>query len=428
MSTITSLSAASSKPEPGPIPGAAASPEAEAESGSTSSQAVPPDIKTTIPKPAKKVPKGTIAIEEAVLNPSGISWMAQTASLFNPSSSSSASSSLFNPPSSPSSSSTGNPPAHMPLHSQTPLLLDIHSTRLSEMDAHGVEYMLLSLTSPGPQGQSDPVEAAKVAREGNDWLAAEVSKNPARFGALASVSMHDAEQAGREVRRCVQELGVYGVLQDFEVEGPGEGMGDGEGPGEGTGDGEGYRPFWREVERLGVPVYLHPRYPPGWELRIDGEGIATDGNREKGYAAVQFHLDLSKHIYAICSSGVFNKFPGVQVVVGHLGEGIPFNLHRANHWYNKPVKKASRPSKHDYTYYFKHNISITTSGFFSTAGLKFCIEQIGVERCLYSIDYPYDTISEAQTWWKEDVDLLAKDKEMVARQNAIRLFKLPLEL
>jgi 2,3-dihydroxybenzoate decarboxylase len=85
-----------------------------------------------------------------------------------------------------------------------------------------------------------------------------------------------------------------------------------------------------------------------------------------------------------------------------------------------------RPSKHDYRYYFTNNVSVTTSGNFTTAGLKFCIDEIGLERCLYSIDYPYESVKEAQDWWKT-VDLPNKEKEAVARGNAIRLFKLPLE-
>jgi len=144
-------------------------------------------------------------------------------------------------------------------------------------------------------------------------------------------------------------------------------------------------------------------------------------------AAVSFHLDLSFHIYAMCASGIFDKFPRVQIVVGHLGENIPLNLWRSCHWYNKPMKKATRPSKEDYRYYFTHNVSITTSGNFNTRGLKFCIEEIGVDRCLYSIDTPYDTVKEGQDWWKT-VDLPEREKEAVARGNAIRLFKLPLDL
>jgi 2,3-dihydroxybenzoate decarboxylase len=126
---------------------------------------------------------------------------------------------------------------------------------------------------------------------------------------------------------------------------------------------------------------------------------------------------------------------------------IPFNLWRADHWYNKPLKKKTRPSKEDYKYYFTHNVSVTSSGNFSTKVLKFCIDELGVDRCMYSIgmsprlpnhrrwqerllmpylDYPYDTIESAQEWWA-GVDLPEEQKTAVARGNAIRLFKLPLE-
>ncbi|KAB5581205.1 hypothetical protein GE09DRAFT_1085495 [Coniochaeta sp. 2T2.1] len=118
---------------------------------------------------------------------------------------------------------------------------------------------------------------------------------------------------------------------------------------------------------------------------------------------------------------------------------------RADHWYNKPVKQKGRPSKQDYTYYMTHNVSVTTSGNYSAKALKYCIDVLGEERCMYSIgvstfhpvaillrsdnrpDYPYDTVEEAQSWWKS-LDLPAKQKEAIARENAIRLFKLPLEL
>lgn len=134
------------------------------------------------------------------------------------------------------------------------------------------------------------------------------------------------------------------------------------------------------------------------------------------------------------------------MVVFNIAFSIPFNLWRADHWYNKPVKKATRPSKQDYSYYFTHNVSITTSGNFSTDGLKFCLSQVGADRCLFAIgiknhinfcfnifdelienaDYPYDTIEEAQAWWK-GIDLPLEQKQLVGRENAIKLFKLPLE-
>ncbi|KAK4159997.1 putative 2,3-dihydroxybenzoic acid decarboxylase [Cladorrhinum sp. PSN259] len=356
-----------------------------------------------------KAPRGTIAIEEAVLDPAGLSWISNSAALFNPSQASS--SSGPSPPASPTQSKHGQ---------LTQALQDIHTHRLTQMDAHGVEYMLLSLTSPGPQGEPDAAKALKIAKEANDWLAAQVSLNPARFGGLASVSMHNAEDAAAEAARAVKELGFFGIIiNDYQDVSEG-----GDLENKKYYDTAEFDPFWKTVEELDVPVYLHPRYPPDRDLQ---PGTKYGDRKQILGAAVQFHLDLSMHVYGICSSGVFDRFPGLKVVLGHLGEGIPFNLIRADHWINKPVKKASRPCKEDYSYYFTHNISITTSGDFNTLGLKFCIDQIGVERCLFSIDYPYDTIAEAQYWW-HGVDLPADQKEAVARGNAIKLFKLPLEL
>jgi len=140
-----------------------------------------------------KAPKGTIAIEEAVLNQEGIEWLSESATLLNPG--------LKNDP--------NWDPSQFATTGYTPALLDIHETRLAKMDATGVEYMLLSLTSPGPQGEADPVKAQQIAVNANTWLAAEATKNPTRFGALASVSMHDAEEAAQEARRAVKELGIW---------------------------------------------------------------------------------------------------------------------------------------------------------------------------------------------------------------------------
>ncbi|KAK3291122.1 uncharacterized protein B0H64DRAFT_42767 [Chaetomium fimeti] len=354
----------------------------------------------------QKAPKGTIAIEEAVLNPAGLSWIAESAALFNPGQ---------------AVTSTSTPTdAPKPSQKLNQLLLDIHNERLSQMDAHGVEYMLLSLTSPGAQGEPDAAKARALAAEANDWLAGQVAQNPARFGAFAAVSMHSAEDAVAEATRAVKELGMFGVMvNDYQVVNEG-----GDVEGKRYYDEAGFRPFWKAIEELGVPVYFHPRYPPAKDLQ---PGTKYGERKHILGAAVQFHLDLSMHLYALCSSGVFDEFPKLQVVVGHLGEGIPFNLVRADHWFNKPVKKATRPSKEDYSYYFTHNISITTSGNFNTAALKFCIDQLGPERCLYSIDYPYDTIAEAQGWWR-GVILPQEQKRLVARVNAIKLFNLPLEL
>ncbi|KAB5515508.1 hypothetical protein GE09DRAFT_1231293 [Coniochaeta sp. 2T2.1] len=345
-------------------------------------------------------PKGTVAIEEAVLNPEGIEWHSKSAIFYMP----------------------GASEKDVKEHGLTKALLDIHGERLARMDATGVEYMLLSLTSVSVQGEPDKAKAASMAVNANDWLAGEVAKNPARFGGLASIAMHDANDAAAELRRSVRELGMFGaIINDFQEVYDDESK---------TVkrvwyDTPDYHPFWAAVEELGVPVYLHPRYPV--EKEVGPGEMYGPGKRHLLGAAVSFHLSLSYHIYALMSSGIFDLYPKAQIVIGHLGEGIPFNLWRADHWYNKPVKRKGRPSKEDYTFYMTHNVSVTTSGNYSTKALKYCIDVLGEERCMYSIDYPYDTIDEAQEWW-HGLDLPAKQKELVGRENAIRLFKLPLEL
>lgn len=338
--------------------------------------------------------KGTIAVEEAIIDPAGVATLQQWQALLSPAQ---------------DLSST--------LQAHERRLLDIHDQRLKSMDDEGVEYMLLSLTSPGCQGESDPAKAQKMAVEANDYLAEEVKKNPKRFGALAALSMHDPLEAAKELKRAVKELGMFGgLVNDFQSTGA-------DAAGKEYFDTAKYHSFWEVVQELDVPIYFHPRYKIKQETTLD----QPYGTRKHMLGAgIQFALDLSFHLYAMCSSGTLDKYPKVKLVAGHLGENIPFNLWRASHWINHPFKKDTRPCKEDYKYYFTHNVYITTSGNYSTRGLKFCIEELGVDRCLYAIDTPYETVKEAQDWWKS-VDLPSEQKETVARTNAIRLFKLPLE-
>lgn len=300
-------------------------------------------------------------------------------------------------------------------------LLDLHHDRLRVMDEQGVEYMLFSHTSPGCQGVTDPGLAEEMASRSNNWLSSEVKQNPRRFGALAALSMHDPVQAAGELTRAVKELGMFGgLVNDYQSTGA-------DGEGRVYYDTPDYDPFWKTVEELDVPIYLHPRHPPPADM---GPATAYGGRRHLLGAGVQFHLDLSWHVYAICSSGIFDRFPGVQIVVGHLGENIPFNLHRADHWLNQPTKRKSRPCVRDYHHYFRNNVHVTTSGNFWTQGLKLCVDVLGPERCLFAIDTPYETTEEGMAWWRSvrlDGDPEGKVKDMIARGNAIKLFRLPLE-
>jgi 2,3-dihydroxybenzoate decarboxylase len=205
--------------------------------------------------------KGTIAIEEAIIDPAGLASLESWQSLMSPSKTSGIT---------------------LSAHSQR--LLDIHDKRLQSMDEEGVEYMLLSLTSAGCQGEPDPIKASKMAREANDYLSGEVKKNPKRFGALAALSMHDPEEAARELERAVEELGMFGgLVNDFQSTGE-------NGEGKEYYDTPKYDPFWETVQELDVPIYFHPRYRIPQDLTPESKY----GTRKHLVGAgVSFHLDLS---------------------------------------------------------------------------------------------------------------------------------------
>jgi 2,3-dihydroxybenzoate decarboxylase len=221
--------------------------------------------------------KGTVAVEEAVVSPNTAWLLQESQQILTPGDS-----------------------GKQAIEAHQARLMDIHGSRLDAMNAEGVEYMLLSLTSPGCQGIPDQQLAEKTATEFNDWLAGEVAKNPSRFGGLAAISMHDPFQAASELERAVKESGFYGgIVNDYQLTGT-------DGLEKRFYDTPFYDPFWKKVQELDVPVYFHPRYPSVKELEAE---TSVYGSRMHLLGAgIQFHLDLSFHIYAMCSSGILVLF------------------------------------------------------------------------------------------------------------------------
>ncbi|HVX91650.1 MAG TPA: amidohydrolase family protein, partial [Xanthobacteraceae bacterium] len=213
-----------------------------------------------------------------------------------------------------------------------PRLLDIQKLRLAEMDKHGVAMMILSLNAPAVQAIHDVKRAIAVAREANDVLAAEVAKRPDRFAAFAALPMQDPDAAIAELTRCVSELGFVGALVNGFSQA-------------GTPDNvlyydlPQYRPFWRTVERLDVPFYLHPRNPlPAWSRFYEGHNWMLGPNWA-------FAAETAVHALRLIGSGLFDDCPNLQIVLGHLGEGIPIYLWRIdgrNGWMKEPHLYAAK--------------------------------------------------------------------------------------
>src|SRR5947209_5292424 len=291
-----------------------------------------------------------------------------------------------------------------------PRLTDFQDKRLRLMDASGVEIMIASLNAPAVQAIWEVQRAIAVAREANDVLAAEIQKRPDRFVGFAALPMQDAEEAARELTRCVKELGFVGALVNGFSQ---------------TGKADSalyydlpqYRPFWRTVAELDVPFYLHPRNPlPGAIAAYAGHNWLLGPNWA-------FHAETAVHALRLIGSGLFDEFPKLQIILGHLGEGIPAYLWRIdnrNNWMKAPHKYAAKKPVADYV---RNTSVLTTSGNFSTSALNQAIAEIGIERVLWSADYPFEDISHAADWI-DAAPLSEVDREKIGRGNALKLFKL----
>ncbi|KAJ7637779.1 amidohydrolase family protein [Mycena rosella] len=280
--------------------------------------------------------------------------------------------------------------------------------RIAAMNEAGVEMQVLSLTAPGFQGVSDPVEAHNMAVESNNYIAEKVKANPSRFAAFAAVSMHDPKQAAKELSRAVIELGCVGVMiNDFQSSGP-----------------DGNTTLFYDnpaYDELDVPVYLHPRLPSKLvfdELYRDRKWLQA--------SAWGFANQLSIHILGIATSRVFERFPGVQLVFGHMGEHIPFDLWRLDHKLDRDRFPEMRMAKNKTIRdYFGSNMHITTSGHFSTRSLQGAIAELSSSRVMFSIDYPYEDGLMAGSTWFDALPLAAAPlRPSIGRENALRFLKL----
>ena len=282
--------------------------------------------------------------------------------------------------------------------------------RIQIMDATGIERTILSLTSPGIQSITDLELAVKVARDTNDLVREMfVDRRPDRLSMFACLPTQDGAAAAAELRRAVGELGAVGALINGYTN-----VGDAN-----TGrylDDELYEPLWAAVEQLGVPVYLHPREP------LPAQQAIYAGYESLVGSAWGFAHETATHAVRLMLCGLFDRHPGVQVILGHLGEGLPALLPRLEHRLSKQkhgvgLGAALRPVSE----YFSANFYATTSGHFHTRTLFNTIAELGVDRVMFSADYPYETMEEAAAWF--DASLLSpNDEQKIGRENARRLF------
>jgi 2,3-dihydroxybenzoate decarboxylase len=288
-------------------------------------------------------------------------------------------------------------------------LLDVNEQRLPQMDANGVAMQVVSLTANGIQGETDGALAIDHARAANDWLAQKfVAAHPTRFAGFAAVALQDPVAAAAEAERAVTQLNFKGVL----VNGASN-----------SGDADHaeyldlpkFAPFWERVESLGVPVYLHPRAP------LPSQRVIYEGHDEMMGPMWAFGAETAAHALRLITSGLFDRYPRQQMILGHLGEGLVAMMARAQRRfeYASCGKKLQKPLGQ----YLRDHFYITTSGNFHTPTLNNVIEEMGIDRVMFSVDYPYESMSEGVTWF-DSCPMGGDARLKVGRLNACHLLKL----
>jgi gamma-resorcylate decarboxylase len=279
--------------------------------------------------------------------------------------------------------------------------------RLEEMDRHGIEVAVLSLASYGLQGQRDPARTIQLATAANAALADMIAVAPERLAGFAALPMNAPEAAAEELRVCVTQRGFKGGLVN--------GFSDTDnGSGPLYYDGEEYWPFWAEAARLGVPIYLHPRDPA-----LDQRGSYA-GRPELLGPAWAFGVETATHALRLITSGLFDRLPDLTLILGHLGEMLPFAIHRVDQRMRSVSTAFLQRSPVEC---LRENFFITTSGNYHTPSLIAILLELGADRVLFAADYPFEDLADGAKWL-DALPISEQDRRKIGRDNATRLLQL----
>ncbi|HLI19775.1 MAG TPA: amidohydrolase family protein, partial [Stellaceae bacterium] len=282
-------------------------------------------------------------------------------------------------------------------------LLDLGEGRIKAMDEDGITKQLIVIGSPGVQN-FDPVQGYEMSKLVNDRLSAACRAHPDRFAGLAAVAPQAPETAARELERAVKTLGLKGAHINSHTHG--EYLDD--------------KKFWaifEAAQTLDVPIYIHPREP---SPSLAGP-LAMPGFRV-GWG---FAIETGTHIMRLIAGGVFDQFPRLKIVIGHMGENIPFSLDRIDNRYlwETGISGLPRKIKRLPSEYFRDNIIVTTSGMNFRLPLMMTIEALGIDNILFAGDWPFEVVRDSVDV-VDALPLSESDKQKLYADNAKRVFKL----
>jgi predicted TIM-barrel fold metal-dependent hydrolase len=294
------------------------------------------------------------------------------------------------------------PPAFQKLQAQ---LLDLEASRIAAMDEAGVDLQVLSLAAMGFDGL-DSATATSLARDINDELAAAVKAHPDRFAGLATLGMKDPAEAAKELERCIHTLKFNGALLNGTM--GGEFL-----------DRPQFLPVLESAQSLNVPVYLHPAPPPRPVKDAYFSNLPGETGQLLSLAGWGWHAETALHSLRMIVSGLFTRLPKLQVIIGHMGEGIPYALARSNQILSGVTKHLPQ----EVAAYFHQNFHVTTSGYFTVDPFQCALDVMGIDRLMYSVDYPFSSNMQGQEFLKS-LTISPDDMAKLTHQNAEALLKL----
>ena len=286
-------------------------------------------------------------------------------------------------------------------------LLDLGETRIGSMDDTGIDKAILALTAPGVNFLPDVEEAKRIARSSNDLLKDACERYPDRYYGMIAVAPQDPEWSAEELRRGKEELGFHGVQICSHTQGH-------------YLDEAQFDPILRACADLDLPLYIHPQTPPDAMI-----GTMVDAGLDG--AVFGFGVETAFHGLRLMTTGVFDRYPSLQLMLGHGCEAIPFWIYRHNYMHLAGVRSQRyprlQPLQHDLFHYLRNNVLGTNSGMAFAPAVKLMIEVMGEDRVMYAMDYPYQYVPD-EVRWMDDLEISDAQKKKFFQTNAERWFKL----
>jgi predicted TIM-barrel fold metal-dependent hydrolase len=284
-------------------------------------------------------------------------------------------------------------------------LLDMGAGRIADMDEAGIDLQVLSVAA-NTADKLDAALAQGLARDANDRMADAVRAHPTRFAAFATLALQEPETAAAEFERCIQKLGFKGVMLNGTANGQ-------------FMDHPRFTPIFEAAQALDVPVYLHPAPPPKPVMEAYYSDLPGNLGFFLSTAGWGWHVEAGMHCLRLILAGVFDRFPRLKMIIGHMGENLPFSIARADLSFGRAAKNLNRPVGE----YFAEHFHLTTSGYFTTPPFLCAQQVIGIDRIMFSVDYPFSANTVGRKFL-ESLAISAEDMAKITHRNAEKLLKL----